>query len=481
MAINMPERPTTAKTYKDAAYFEENFPDDAQKVINDMTKTMMANKNNTISTNHWALDAFSNYHWRLPQKNQLRDFPRFSLAAYFEEHFVAEYRQDLLNTSKVAAYLRSKLQLCLEPFGKLRQTIYQGNLVKSKLFLYPDNCTIPTSPKLPKIKIDKLIASNDQVAYISDARKAIRSLRKSLTSNCYAKLIPSGTKVNREVADCIALLVKVRHIPLSSLSFCCSYSHPYSLQALNKNAHVLQKMEASGLHASEIDPADEEFEVHSDDVRELMDSDVDAEGEDDPNAVANPVPAAVTAQMPHNTENIVPSPSHQNDMHAAEKEKSDNHIIADIPPHVNTIPNVTAQSSSIPENMDINSTHNDKPVECLGDAQNLVDQSNDVNDATHDHASHNPHGPAHLNTSPPSSPSTPTNHDGNDDSISIPIDNPFPSSVEPLANVVAKSKNKRTSPDTGRSPGAQQAFLVLSAFSHSLPRSSSSSSKSATI
>lgn len=366
MYINMPDRPTSSKSYKDA-YVKENFPDGALKVIAGMVETMKSYKQNTLSTNHWALDAFSHHPWRKAQKNQLRDFISFAMAAYFEESFVKDYRRKMFKASRNAVYLRSHLLVCLSPFVKIRQVIHKGVLVKQTLFVYPDNCPHSTSSKRHKVDVDAIIASNHEVSYITKARKTIQSLKKSLANNYYAKLVPGDPNPNRDVARCITELSKVRHITFPSSFFFSLLIYGCSLQALHKNAHVLQKMEASGLKPSEIDPDDEEFAVNAEDIYGLPDSSDDADAESDPDAVPKkPVRAAVVA-VRKPAERAIPLPSHQNDSQIAEKEKSDDQIIADNGPPVQ---DVTAQTPVIQQPMDIE-LQTAQPVET--DAQNTMD------------------------------------------------------------------------------------------------------------
>jgi hypothetical protein len=173
-----------------------------------MNLAMRKNKSNTISTGYWSLNAYSHYTWRTAQKNQERDLPRFAVAAYYEESLVAEYRKGLLE-SKTAQYLRTHLRACLSPFVKVRNAIYRGNTVRRQLYDFPDKCGESTYTKRPRINIDNIIANNDKVTYLANARKSIQAIKKSINNNAYAKRVPGSSVPNRAVAVCVDTLEKV--------------------------------------------------------------------------------------------------------------------------------------------------------------------------------------------------------------------------------------------------------------------------------
>ncbi len=220
----MPDRPSLANCYTDA-YLEENDEDSdkALQTINSMITAMKSKKGNSLPTKYWALDAFSHHTWRHPhQKNQLRDFRRFATAAYYEQSIVADYRQDLLDSSDVAKYLRTSLANCLSTFYKAQNTIYRGKTVMRREYTFPDPCKITVSNVRPDFDITEVIADNDKIAYITKANKNIMSLKKILLNHAYAKVAPSSRVVDPTINSVINILVKV--CPSSRFSLPSSHS-----------------------------------------------------------------------------------------------------------------------------------------------------------------------------------------------------------------------------------------------------------------
>lgn len=276
--FDLPERPTSATQYKEA-YLDENH-EGATNEINNMIKIMKAKKTTSETTGYWSLDAFSHSTWRVAQqKNQGRDFRKFATAAYYEEMFVSEYRQDLFDNSDVARFLHTSLRVCLSVFVKPRNTIHKGSVVVNRFYNFPDRSKVSLCKERPELNIEELIASNDRVAYITNARKSIQGLKKSIASHYCAKRIPGSKNVNPEVAAAIDNLENVGCLCFPFLSFHLTIS-----QVLIKNANILQRMSASGLDLDQINPSD--FMVKDDEIMGMPHklgppSDPDAEGSDE--------------------------------------------------------------------------------------------------------------------------------------------------------------------------------------------------------
>jgi len=236
MDVNVPERPNSAKCYK-PAYLDEHEPD-ARDQIDEMVETMKEKKSNSITTGHWALDAFSHYTWRIAhQKNQNRDFPKFAAAAYFEESLVLQYRRNLFKQSDVARFLRFFLRVRLSTFVKPRNIIKKGKTSEYKYYDFPDKIKVSHTNR-PDFDIKDVISANEEVTYITNACKSIQSIKKSITSHPSAKLKPGKTStLNPAVDAAIKNLEKVR----LSLSFPFSFSPFNALQGAHHKCQHLAK------------------------------------------------------------------------------------------------------------------------------------------------------------------------------------------------------------------------------------------------
>jgi predicted RNA-binding protein YlqC (UPF0109 family) len=209
MDANFPDRPSSATCYK-PAYLDEYEPD-AREEIAEMVEIMKQKKFVSTTTGHWSLDAFSHYTWRVArQKNQKRDFPKFAIAAYYEEMLVSTYRQKLFNTSEIARFLCNSLRVCLSTFIKQENIIHNGKIVKNNLYKFPDDLKVDHSSERPDIDVELIIADNDEVNYITNACKTIQALKKSIGNNSLAKRIPGSSVLNPAVANAINNLEIVR-------------------------------------------------------------------------------------------------------------------------------------------------------------------------------------------------------------------------------------------------------------------------------
>ena len=223
MEFDIPARPTSAGHYTEN-YLKAHF-DDCMDEINDMLEAMKEKKLGTDPTGYWSLDAFSYFTWRKSQKNQPRDFHKYAAAAYYEELYVFQYRQLMFDKYPVACFLRTSLKACLSAFVQPHCTIYKGKLVTKRIYTFPDGAEGTHETDRPKLNVNNLVKSNDQVLYLANARKSIQAIKKSITNHYCAKRIPGSKVINLEVEAALNSLESVR-----LLSFPSSYCQSYALQ-----------------------------------------------------------------------------------------------------------------------------------------------------------------------------------------------------------------------------------------------------------
>lgn len=228
--VAIPPRPTDVKAYSQKQ-IEHDFPG-SNKIVTDMINTMKDVKASGKLTGSWSLDAPCHNDWRTPNtqknRNQDRDFRKWSASAHIEEHHVNQYRKHLLDSSDAAAFLRNAIISTFQPFVKPYSFPSRKKKKEVTKFTFPD--TIFTDPAIVNIDvdIDDVIDSNDKVVYINKACSSIASLKRSIERHPFAKRTPYTTDVDPLVLKYSTMLQKVYFPSSLYLSFIQLITRPSS-------------------------------------------------------------------------------------------------------------------------------------------------------------------------------------------------------------------------------------------------------------
>lgn len=219
----IPERPSDSSAYTDDQ-MAEDFPGSLVEIKN-MITTMkeFRGRNSTLkTTGRWSLDARIHFDWKmLGKKNTDRDYRKYAVAAYLEEHYVTQYRKDLLNDCEIASFLRSELHEMLSQFTKERPVFLpkenDNHLVKD--YYFPDHLSFQTHAPCPKFNIVEVLSNSSKNVYIKKANSSIASVCKQIKNNLYARRIPHGTDIDPGVSSLCQQLERVRYFHLLILLF----------------------------------------------------------------------------------------------------------------------------------------------------------------------------------------------------------------------------------------------------------------------
>lgn len=159
----------------------------------------------TLTTNHWTLDATSHFDWKVvnsdKNKNSVRDFRKWAVAAYIEERLVLAYRKKLIDKSAAASYLRNTLVSTFAPFVRPSNVIDEASGKKKLIaeYRFPDKLKSNPDVSMDELDIDDVIARNGEVIYIKTARAAINAVQNSIRNLKYAKRTPASNEIDPDV------------------------------------------------------------------------------------------------------------------------------------------------------------------------------------------------------------------------------------------------------------------------------------------
>lgn len=210
----IPERPSDSSAYTEDR-MAEDFPGSLVEIKNMIAKMKeFRGRNSKIkTTGHWSLDARIYFDWKtLGKKNTDRDYRKYAAAAYLEEHFVNQYRKDLLKGCEVAAFLRSELHKTLSQFTKERLVFLpeENNSHPICDYYFPDHLSFKAQAPHPEFNIEDVLTNSSKNFYIKKANSSIASVCKQIKNNLYARRIPHGTDIDPEISSLCRQLERVR-------------------------------------------------------------------------------------------------------------------------------------------------------------------------------------------------------------------------------------------------------------------------------
>jgi hypothetical protein len=166
----------------------------------------------TVTFNNYILDRRGPHDWR-DSKNPTRDHPRIALLSFVEPFLIKKYRNDLLQKSPAARYLRGSAQKLLNRFAKPRQIIKASTkkLQLIRRYEYPDGIKSTTS-QIEPVDVDDLLLE------LSDSRNLVAHLDllkatiKKLENLPFAFARPDATLLAPDVKEKTDSLCEVRII-----------------------------------------------------------------------------------------------------------------------------------------------------------------------------------------------------------------------------------------------------------------------------
>lgn len=164
----------------------------------------------------WPLNSKVCLDWRDPRlKNSTRDYDRFARSAIIELETTKNYRQDLLNTSAAAAFLRHTFKNIMDPLCAKRTVEYVDAAEKEAVdgWQYADNYCLPSithAPVVPEVDLKNLILTRQaRATEVAHRKKLIAFIQKAESLGIF-KATPDTELLDDEIREVFDLLIIVR-------------------------------------------------------------------------------------------------------------------------------------------------------------------------------------------------------------------------------------------------------------------------------